>query len=267
MNELQLEEVRAKEAREARAQVLDMESLNNPVAMKLYRRLDGILILILFTFFTLGIQIQFALTAGDWDYWIDWRDRRWWPLVSPISLLMVIGAFTFGIWQRVRLPIIGTAITVLLCLVSWASRYLNFHQFVYFPLTFTFPSTYIALGILLDCTLIMTRSIVVSAVIGAGLFGALVYPLNWPLFAAYRMPVELNGMLMSLGDLMGYEYIRTTTPEYLRIIEHSTLRTFGGSVTPLTAVFAGFVSIVVYGFFLWIGSYVNKLVVFAKRII
>ncbi|MGE0178170.1 MAG: methane monooxygenase/ammonia monooxygenase subunit A, partial [Phycisphaerales bacterium] len=83
MNELQLEESRAKEAKETRAQILDMESLNNPAAMKLYRRLDGILILVLFTFLTLGIQIQFALTAGDWDYWIDWRDRRWWPLVSP----------------------------------------------------------------------------------------------------------------------------------------------------------------------------------------
>lgn len=267
MNELQLQEAKIAEEKEARAQILDMESLNDPAAMKLYRRLDGVLILVLFAFITLGIQIQFTLTAGDWNYWVDWKDRRWWPLVSPLSLLVLIGAFTFGIWQRVRLPIIATAITVLLALVNWASHYLNFHQFTYFPMTFTWPATYIAAGILLDCALIMTRSIVVSAVIGAGLFGAIVYPLNWPMLAAYRVPVELNGMLLSIGDLMGYEYIRTTTPEYLRIIEHSTLRTFGGSVVPLTAVFAGFVSIVVYGIFLWAGSYVNKLVGFSKRII
>jgi len=266
MSELQLEESRVKEAKEARAQILDMESLNNPAAMKLYRRLDGILILVLFTFLTLGIQIQFTLTAGDWDYWVDWKDRRWWPLVTPLTLLMPIGAFTYGIWQRVRLPIMATALTTLLCLVAWGSHYLNFYKFTYFPLTFVFPATYIGVGILLDCALVMTRSLVVSAFIGAGLFGALVYPLNWPLIAAYRTAVEFNGTLLSLADLMGYEYIRTTTPEYLRIIESSTLRTFGGSVVPLTAVFAGFVSIVVYAIFLWVGSYVNKLVAFAKRI-
>jgi methane/ammonia monooxygenase subunit A len=73
-------------------------------------------------------------------------------------------------------------------------------------------------------------------------------------------------MLMSVADLMGYEYIRTTTPEYLRIIEESTLRTFGGSVTPLTAVFAGFVSIVVYGVFLGVGAWINNLTNYVKRI-
>lgn len=152
--------------KEAKARLLDIESLNNPRAMKLYRRFDGILILVLFTFLTLGIQIQFTLTAGDWDYWIDWRDRRWWPLVAPFTLLLFIGAFTYGIWQRLRLPILATAITTLLCLVSWLSRYLNFHEFTHFPLSFTFPSTYIGLGILLDCALAMSRSLLVTALIG-----------------------------------------------------------------------------------------------------
>jgi methane/ammonia monooxygenase subunit A len=252
--------------KEARARLLDLKSLDNPKAMKLYRRFDGILILVLFTFITLGIQIQFTLTAGDWDYWIDWRDRRWWPLVAPSSLLLFIGAFTYGIWVRLRLPIIATAVTLLLCVVSWLSRYLNFYEFTHFPMSFTFPSTYIALGILLDCSLAMTRSLIVSAMIGGGLFGALVYPLNWAFMAPYKVPVEFNGMLLSVADLMGYEYIRTTTPEYLRIIEESTLRTFGGSVTPLTAVFAGLCGIVIYAAFLFVGKWVNGLDKYAKRI-
>ena len=252
---------------EAKGRLLDLQSLDNPRAMKLYRRFDGILILVLFTFITLGIQIQFTLTAGDWDYWIDWRDRRWWPLVTPITLLLFIGAFTYGIWTRLRLPIIATAVTILLCLVSWLSRYLNFYEFVHFPMSFTFPSTYIGLGILLDCALVMTRSLIISAFIGGGLFGALVWPLNWSFMAAYKVPVEFNGTLMSVADLMGYQYIRTTTPEYLRIIEESTLRTFGGSVTPLTAVFAGLCGMVVYMIFLYVGSWINGLDKYVKRIV
>ena len=252
---------------EAKGRLLDLQSLDNPRAMKLYRRFDGVLILVLFTFITLGIQIQFTLTAGDWDYWIDWRDRRWWPLVTPITLLLFIGAFTYGIWARLRLPIIATAVTVLLCLVSWLSRYLNFYEFVHFPMSFTFPSTYIGLGILLDCALVMTRSLIISAFIGGGLFGALVWPLNWSFMAAYKVPVEPNGTLMSVADLMGYQYVRTTTPEYLRIIEESTLRTFGGSVTPLTAVFAGLCGMVVYMIFLYVGSWINGLDKYVKRIV
>ena len=130
---------------ETKARLLDLKSLDNPKAMKLYRRFDGIIILVLFMFLVLGIQIQFTLTAGDWDYWIDWRDRRWWPLVAPFSLLLFIAPFTYGIWARVRLPILATAITTLLCLVSWLSRYLNFSDFTYFLLSFFFPSIYIGL--------------------------------------------------------------------------------------------------------------------------
>lgn len=254
-------------AAETKARLLDLKSLDNPKAMKLYRRFDGIIILILFMFFILGIQIQFTLTAGDWDYWIDWRDRRWWPLVAPFSLLLFIAPFTYGIWARVRLPIMATAVTLLLCLVSWLSRYLNFYEFTHFPMSFVFPSTYIGLGILLDCALAISRSLLVSSVIGGGLFGALVYPINWSFMAPYKVPVEFNGMLMSVADLMGYQYIRTTTPEYLRIIEESTLRTFGGSVTPLTAVFSALCGMVIYMLFLWVGSWINGLDKYTKRIV
>jgi len=253
--------------KEARRNLLDIKSLDNPIAMKQYRRFDGIVIIVLFSFLTLGVMLQFALTAGDWDYWIDWRDRRWWPLVAPLSLLLFIGAFTYGIWVRLRLPIVATAVTLLLCLASWASRWANFYEFTYFPMSFVFPSTYIALGIILDCTLAMSRSIIGSAMFGASVFAALVYPLNWAFMAPYKVPVEFNGTLMSVADLMGYEYIRTTTPEYLRIIEESTLRTFGGSVTPLTAVFAAFVGILIYALFLYIGSWINKLDTYTDRIV
>ncbi|HBC58677.1 MAG TPA: methane monooxygenase/ammonia monooxygenase subunit A, partial [Gammaproteobacteria bacterium] len=41
-----------------------------------------------------------------------------------------------------------------------------------------------------------------------------------------------DGNLLTVADLAGYQYIRTAIPEYVRIIEESTLRTFGEAVTP-----------------------------------
>jgi len=54
---------------------------------------------------------------------------------------------------------------------------------------------------------------------------------------------------MTLADLQGYHYVRTGTPEYIRMVEKGTLRTFGKDVAPVSAFFSGFVSIIIY--FLW----------------
>lgn len=232
----------------------DLSALKRPGALKFYRRFDAVIIFILFAFLALGIMLQYSLTAGDWDYWADWRDRRWWPLVTPFSLMIFIGGFMYPAWRALRLPIIATAVTTLLALASWISRYYNFHMFTDFPMSFVFPSNYIALGILMDCVLVMTRSMVLTTIVGGFLFGALFWPVNWPIIAATKVPVEYSGTLLSVADLMGYEYVRTTTPEYLRIIEETTLRTFGGSVTPLTASFAAFVCILTFALFTMISS-------------
>ena len=49
-----------------------------------------------------------------------------------------------------------------------------------------------------------------------------------------------------IADVQGFEYIRTGTPEYIRIIEKGTLRTFGQDVTPVSAFFCAFACILVY---------------------
>ena len=44
------------------------------------------LILVLALFLLIGaFHLHVALTAGDWDFWVDWKDRQWWPLVTPID--------------------------------------------------------------------------------------------------------------------------------------------------------------------------------------
>ncbi|MDE1011175.1 MAG: hypothetical protein OSB38_36490, partial [Paraburkholderia fungorum] len=126
--------------------------------------------------------------------------------------------------------------------------------------------SYIGLGLILDCMLLLTRSYFWTGLFGGFAFGLLVYPLNWPMLAAFQVPLELHGTMLTVADLLGYEYIRTAIPEYVRIIEESTLRTFGSAVTPLTAVFAGFLNILNYWFWLWIG-HLGARAIWIKKIV
>jgi methane/ammonia monooxygenase subunit A len=114
---------------------------------------------------------------------------------------------------------------------------------------FVFPSNFMPGAIVLDVVLLFTNSMVVTAVVGGLGYGLLFYPGNWPIIAPLHLPVEYNGMMMTLADLQGYHYVRTGTPEYIRMVEKGTLRTFGKDVAPVSAFFSGFVSIIIY--FLW----------------
>lgn len=223
-----------------------------------YKNID-ILFLPIFLI-TLGSVSMFlvSLTIGDWDYWQDWRDRRWWPLLTPFSLITTPAVFTYFFWKYFRLPIAATCIVFGYMCGAYVSRYYNFHQFAGFPFSFVAPSTYFGMAILLDCTMLLTRSFFLTGAIGAFLFGIVIYPLNWPAFAPFHEPIEYLGVMVTTADLMGFQYIRTAMPEYVRIIEESTLRTFGEAVTPLTAIFAGFITILHFYLWVWVGSILGK---------
>ncbi len=226
--------------------------------LEAFRNIDLVslpIIILLFGGITVFLS---AVTVGDWDYWMDWRDRRWWPLVTPAVYIIfpaVISTFT---WKKFRLPIGATATMFAFVIGLWQSRYFNFHSFAGFPLNFVAPSTFIALGIILDATLLWTKSFFATGFIGAFFFGALPYAVNWPVFALWHAPVSYDNNLLTVADLAGYQYIRTAIPEYVRIIEESTLRTFGEAVTPLTAFFAGFVCVLNYYLWVVIGSYLSE---------
>mgnify|MGYP003388395909 FL=1 len=127
----------------------------------------------------------------------------------------------------------------------------NFVAWAYFPLNMVVPAEIIPMALCLDAILIISRSLTVTGIIGSMVWGVIFYPANWALIAPFHVPIEYNGTMMSLADLIGYNYVRTGTPEYIRIIEEGTLRTFGEDVTPVSAFFAGFISVIAY--FMWIG--------------
>ncbi|MBV1882819.1 MAG: methane monooxygenase/ammonia monooxygenase subunit A [Pseudomonadales bacterium] len=235
-----------------------MERISTVNERKLFLTLDILLIPVLVILFMGVFSFHFALTVGDWDYWIDWRDRRWWPLVTPLSLIVLPGVFGYLLWDKLRWPLGGTITILGLSSAAWVSRVWNFEIFAGFPLNMVTPSTYVGLGLMLDATLVITKSFMVTGLFGGFLFGFLIYPLNWPIIAPYHLPIEMDGTLMTVADVMGYEYIRTAIPEYVRIIESSTLRTFGEAVVPLTAVFAGFLTVLTYYLWVWVGYLTSK---------
>ena len=51
---------------------------------------------------------HFMLTVGDWDFWIDWKDRQYWVTATPVVLIMFPAALQYVFWERFRLPIAAT---------------------------------------------------------------------------------------------------------------------------------------------------------------
>jgi hypothetical protein len=45
---------------------------------------------------------------------------------------------------------------------------------------------------------------------------------HWVILAQYHQPTEQYGTLMSLADVIGFHNVRTSMPEYIRIIERGT---------------------------------------------
>lgn len=218
-------------------------------AVQLSRTADWMILFVVFTVVIGSYHIHGMLTMGDWDFWSDWKDRRLWVTVTPIVLVAFPAAVQSWLWEHFRLPWGATVCVLALLLGEWINRYGNFWMWTYFPVNFVFPAELVPGAILLDVCLMLSSSYLFTAVVGGMAWGLIFYPCNWPVIAPLHVPVEYNGMLMSIADIQGYNYVRTGTPEYIRMVEKGTLRTFGKDVAPVSAFFSAFMSILIY--FIW----------------
>lgn len=201
-----------------------------------------------------AFHLHFMLTVGDWDFWLDWKDREWWITVTPPLTITFCGAVHYILWEHFRVPIGATFACLALFIGAWAERYWGMHWWAHYPLHFVTPATFFAGAIAMDTILLLTRSMILTGIFGGGLFGLLFYPSNWSWLAAFHVPVEANGIVMTLADQIGFEYVRTGTPEYIRIIERGTLRTFGQWSAPVSSFFAAFVCTLIYWMWWYIGA-------------
>jgi len=216
---------------------------------------DLLLVIALFLIMIGGYHVHAMLTMGDWDFWVDWKDRRFWPTVLPIMLVTFPAAAQYFFWVHFRLPFGATFLCLALLTGEWIDRYVSFWGWTFFPITLCWPTSLIPMALYLDIVLLLSKSFIITAIVGSMGFSLLLYPNNWVILGPYHQASEQYGQLMSLADIIGFHYVRTSMPEYIRIIERGTMRTFGKDVVGVAAFFAGFVSIIVY--FVW--WYVGKM--------
>lgn len=225
----------------------------------LSRRFDIIVAVILFLAVTGAYHIHYMLLAGDWDFWVDWKDRQWWVTLTPVVAITFPAALQYVFWEKLRLPIGATFAVICLMFGEWVNRYYGFYLWSSFPISMVWPSMLIPGAIVLDVMLLLSGNFLLTALIGGGAFALLFYPSNWPMLAAYRLPVEVMGTLMSVGDVIGYTFTRTATPEYLRMIERGTLRTFGGHSAWVASAFSAFVCMLMYVAWWYLGKFLTKI--------
>ena len=220
----------------------------------LSRVFDFFVVVIVFMLLMAAFHVHVMLTVGDWDFWVDWKDERFWVTVTPVLLITYPAAIQYILWNGFRIPFGATASILALVLATWITRNTAFHLWSYFPYSMIWPATIIPGALILDLVLLLTGNFILTAIFGGMAFGLLFYPTNWPMLAAYMQPVDLHGTLVTVADKIGFVYPRTSTPEYLRIINRGTLRTFGGVATPISAFFAGFMCILMYMLWWYIGK-------------
>ena len=59
--------------------VLEVSGLS-PKAAKLSRIFEFLVVAAVIMLFTGAIHLHVLLLAGDWDMFLDWKDRQFWPL-------------------------------------------------------------------------------------------------------------------------------------------------------------------------------------------
>lgn len=242
-------------------QEVTLKALENPKsqASKMSRLIDFLILPIVIFALIAAFHVHSMLTMGDWDFWIDWKDRQYWVTVTPITLIMLPAAIAAIFWDKFRLPFAGTAMAICLLLGEWINRYFGFHLWTNFPMNFVWPAQVIPGLMMIDLVLVLTKNEIATAIIAGMFMGLVFYPANWPMLAPFRLPVEYQGTVLSVGDLQGFAFTRTSTPEYLRIIERGTLRTFGGNSAPIAAFFSAFVCVIMFYIWWHIGKFIANL--------
>jgi len=201
-------------------------------------------------------DITRLLFAGDWDFWTDWKDFQFWPVISPFAFIIIPSTLQHIQWLAWRFPTGFTYTACCLFLASWIGRVASWEYFLWYPLNFVWPATIVPAGIICDWIMLKTKSFLLTSFLGAGAFTFIWYISNYVTVAPFLQPTDLMGYTVTIADVQGFEYLRTQTPIYIRndFIENGSLRTFLGEII-YTSMFMGW-TVAVIGY--WIGQGISR---------
>jgi methane monooxygenase/ammonia monooxygenase subunit A len=117
---------------------------------------------------TAAYHIHIELTIGDWDFWVDWKDREWWVTFAPVLMITFPAAVQYLLWTNFRLPIGATLCCLGLVLGEWIVRVHGFHMWSWFPYTLIWPATMLPGAIALDCILMLTGNFLFRCLLPTG---------------------------------------------------------------------------------------------------
>ena len=72
--------------------------------------------------------------------------------------------------------------------------------------------------------------------------------------APYLQPTQFMGHILTVADVQGIQYLRSQTPEYLRLVENGTLRSFLEETQYVSLVFGATLTVAGY----WIGQAIAR---------
>ncbi len=199
-------------------------------------------------------DITKLLFAGDWDFWTDWKDPEWWPMVTAFAVVIIPSALQYIQWTAWRFPTGATYTSVCLFACTWIGRYFQWHVAEYYPLNFIWPISTVGAGIFMDWILLKTGSYIITSLVGAPIFGITVWAFNYIPLAPFLQPVQFMNHIVTVADVQGIAYIRSQTPEYLRHIERGTLRSFLGEAQYVSLAFGSTLAIAGY----WVGQFIGR---------
>jgi methane/ammonia monooxygenase subunit A len=236
------------------ARTLELRELLNKKYRYIDRKWDAVFWITAAFVVGAAADITKQLFAGDWDFWTDWKDRQWWPIITPFAIIIIGSALQYIQWLAWRFPTGMTYTAVAMFACTFIGRWVQWGAFVYYPMNFVWPATMVAAAIFADWVLLKTKSFVLTSVLGSMIFAVSWWVSNYIPLAPFVQPAQWMDRVLTVSDIQGIEYVRSQTPEYLRIIEHGSLRTFLGETTYVSLVFGATVAIGGY----WVGQFIGR---------
>ena len=137
-------------------------------------------------------DITKLLFAGDWDFWTDWKDPQWWPVVTAFATIIIPSALQYIQWAAWRFPTGATYTCVCLFMASWIGRYFQWHVAESYPMNFVWPISTVPAAIILDWLLMRTKSFVLTSLFGGPIWAVMVWGFNYIPLAPFLQPAAVH---------------------------------------------------------------------------